>query len=87
MGNSQSQDQDVLMASLANRRELDISKKLSHSAYVKVSRLRKKQDFQTAFLILDLDLAYSYRSRCKKMGYPNDIGSRFPYRIATIWTF
>ena len=21
------------------------------------------------------------------LGYPNDIGSRFPYRIATIWTF
>ena len=49
MGNSQSQDQDVLMASLANRRELDISKKLSHSAYVKVSRLRKNRTFKQLF--------------------------------------
>ncbi|XP_043233812.1 uncharacterized protein LOC122387559 [Amphibalanus amphitrite] len=35
MGNNQSHEQDVLMASLANKRELDISKKLSHSSYVR----------------------------------------------------
>ncbi|XP_037091318.1 uncharacterized protein LOC119111616 [Pollicipes pollicipes] len=38
MGNSQSQDQDVLMQSLANKRELDISKKLTHTQYVKHTR-------------------------------------------------